>query len=81
MKTNIIKCDKCGNIIVHEEVRGENFFNPEFEEISAEKNHYYYTISRQWCNGWVIIDRSCGADSTYQICGECFKKLNMPDKK
>ena len=60
MRKEIIKCDKCQK-------------NLDYEH-SNEKNCEFYNISREYISGWSSIDKSFGANSTFQICKECFEK-------
>jgi len=63
MRKELISCDSCGVLLDY--------------ETSSEGNCEFYNISREWIRGWSAIDRSFGADSTFQICKKCLGKLEL----
>ena len=46
-------------------------------ENSSEENCEFYNLTREHIKGWGSIDRSFGANSTFQICLDCFKLLEI----
>lgn len=63
MRKEIIKCDKCGKILDYES--------------SNEDNCEFYTIGKEFISGWAAIDKSFGANSTFQVCLKCFKEFGL----
>lgn len=63
MKKELIKCDGCEKLLDYEN--------------SSEDNCEFYNISKEFIRGWAVIDMSFGANSTFQICKECFEKLGL----
>lgn len=63
MRKEIIKCDKCGKMLDYEN--------------SSEDNCEFYNLTIEHIKGWASIDRSFGANTTFQICLECFGLLDL----
>lgn len=64
MRKELIKCDSCDALLDYEH--------------SSEENCKFYNISLEFIRGWAAIDKSLGANSTFQICKKCFdEKLGL----
>ncbi len=59
MKKEIMKCDKCKQII---------------DRDAKEQLGIYYEICEKDLPGWASIDYSMGRDTVKQVCVECFKE-------